>query len=127
LNVCRNLHEQTETALAIGQGELSQLRKDAACSQTRISELKTLQAEVASLREEKARIRAQVDHKADDSNNLKVILLLHRGDVFSFESLQLELDEKCEQIAMLQKEIYSKETWIAKQEKNIAELKEVLQ
>jgi peptidoglycan hydrolase CwlO-like protein len=46
---------------------------------------------------------------------------------FSFESLQLELDEKSEQIAMLQKEIYSKETWIAKQEKNITELKEVLQ
>jgi flagellar motility protein MotE (MotC chaperone) len=82
LNVCRNLHEQTETALAIGQGELNQLRRDAACSQTRISELKTLQAEVASLREEKARIRAEVDHKADASNNLRVNSAVDRGDKF---------------------------------------------
>lgn len=74
----RNLHEQTETALAVGQGELSQLRREAACSQSRISELKTLQAEVASLREEKARIRAEVDHKADDSNNLRVIVAVNQ-------------------------------------------------
>jgi len=60
--------------LAVCQGELSQLRKDAFSSQSRISELKNLQAEVAALREEKTRFRAEIDHRSEDSDNFKVIL-----------------------------------------------------
>ncbi|XP_065343330.1 centrosomal protein of 135 kDa isoform X2 [Cloeon dipterum] len=106
----KNLQEQTDANLMVCQGELSQFRKDAAISHSRMSEIKTLQAEVASLREERAKHWAELDRNSGDRDSLK-----------------LQLDEKSERIALLQKEINAKEAWISKLEKNLAELKEVLQ
>ncbi|CAB3370963.1 Hypothetical predicted protein [Cloeon dipterum] len=106
----KNLQEQTDANLMVCQGELSQFKKDAAISHSRMSEIKTLQAEVASLREERAKHWAELDRNSGDRDSLK-----------------LQLDEKSERIALLQKEINAKEAWISKLEKNLAELKEVLQ
>ncbi|XP_059479845.1 centrosomal protein of 135 kDa isoform X1 [Neocloeon triangulifer] len=106
----KNLHEQTEANLAVCQGELSQMRRDTAMSQGRLSELKTLQAEVVALREERSRMWTELNRNSGDKDAFK-----------------LQLDEKSERIALLQKEINAKESWIAKLEKNLTELKEVLQ